>query len=109
LVDTFFGNIDELAIYDLGNLTDEDQVTAKAQAIASHYNAVARIPTLTITRSGANIIASWPSPSTGFVLQSAPSVTGPWVTDGSTPATVGGNLQVTLPADSAKAFFRLKK
>jgi hypothetical protein len=111
LVDTFFGNIDELAIYDLGSLTDEGQVTAKADAIASHYAAakIAVPPTLTIMRSGANVITSWPSPSTGYVLQTASSLLGPWTAEGSTPVTVGTNLQVTLPASSTNLFFRLQK
>ena len=111
LVDSFFGNIDELAIYDLGSLTDESQVTAKAEAIASHYAAakIAIPPSLTILRNGANVITSWPSPSTGYVLQSAPALLGPWAAEGSTPATVGSNLQVTLPLNATNQFFRLKK
>lgn len=36
-VDGFWGNLDELAVYDLASKTTESQVTAKAAQIASHY------------------------------------------------------------------------
>jgi len=39
--DGFWGNLDEVAIYNLANLTDENQVTAKVSQIASTHYALA--------------------------------------------------------------------
>ena len=111
LVDTFVGNIDELAIYDLSDFPDADSVTAKAEAIASHYWA-AQIPvgpTLSITTGAGGLTVSWPSPSTGYSLQEASSLGGLWTPQGSAPNLVGGNLQVTIPIGATNQFFRLQK
>jgi hypothetical protein len=110
LVDTFVGNLDELAVYDLSNLTDESQVTAKAEAIASHYGA-AKIPVgpeLTVTKSENAITISWPSPSAGYILERASAIGEAWTPQGATPDVVGGNLQVTIPISPTNRFFRLQ-
>jgi len=47
--------------------------------------------------------------STGYVLQTATSLSGPWTVEGSAPVPVDSNLQVTLPVNATNLFFRLKK
>ncbi len=70
------------------------------------------LPTLSISASGPNVIVSWPSPSTGFVLQHADSpnaVPGPWL---DTPGVVSDNgfvRRLTLPHDLSKRFYRLRR
>jgi hypothetical protein len=63
-------------------------------------------PVLSVTRSGANAVVSWPvSVATFFVLQGSPTVAGPW-TDLGPPTVVGLQNQVTVPI-SGSHFFRL--
>jgi hypothetical protein len=67
-------------------------------------------PSLTIRQAGANITLSWPSPSTGFVLEQS-SVLAPasWSTVSPTPADDGVIRSVTLPASGGTRFFRLRR
>ncbi|HTG44008.1 MAG TPA: hypothetical protein VK633_05700, partial [Verrucomicrobiae bacterium] len=63
--------------------------------------AVGGLPTLTVTRTGANTVISWTED--GFVFQSAPRIGGTW----SDVAVTGKSHTVT--GNSGSAFFRLKK
>jgi len=64
-------------------------------------------PTLTITRSGANVVLSWPASATTFHLQQSPGIAPTvWAPVTNVPADAGGSSQVTLPA-SGRTFFRL--
>src|SRR5437016_332333 len=63
-------------------------------------------PLLTITRSGPNVILSWPSPSTGFGLQDSSSLGTPnWAGVGS-PMDNGTTVTVTLTAAPGDKFYR---
>jgi hypothetical protein len=70
------------------------------------------LPELSITRSGANVILSWPSPWTGFVLQHTDSLNvlpATWV---NTPGAVSDNgfiRSMTLPRNVSKRFYRLRR
>jgi hypothetical protein len=70
------------------------------------------LPHLAIRLGGANtVILSWPSPSTGYVLQQTANMSAPdggWVDVTQTPVTNGSNKEVTLPATGAFCLFRLK-
>ena len=62
-------------------------------------------PVLSVKAAGAQYLISWPSSVTGYVLESATSLTqSVW----STVTGVSGN-SVSIPADSASRFFRLRK
>ncbi|MEO7299728.1 MAG: autotransporter-associated beta strand repeat-containing protein [Verrucomicrobiota bacterium] len=71
-------------------------------------------PTLTIARSGSNVIISWPTSATGFTLQELaafPATPPPfgW-TDVTTPVVVSGSENtVTVAASGSTMFFRLRK
>ena len=56
------------------------------------------VPPLTVTRSGSNVIVSWPDPS--FRLERASSVTGPWTSQ-------AGGTGLSLPAGSGTLVLRL--
>ena len=68
-------------------------------------------PFLSLTRSGANVILSWPAPATGFVLEHTATVAVPasWSATAQSYSTNSGVISVTAPAASGIQFFRLKK
>ena len=68
-------------------------------------------PLLTIRNSGANsVIASWPSPSTGFVLQKSINIATPgWINFSGTTNDDGTNKSVTIQPPTGNLFFRLMK
>jgi hypothetical protein len=67
-------------------------------------------PTLTVTVTGANtIVISWPSASTGFLLQQNSDLsTANWTTSGLTISDDGTNKSVTIASPAGNLFFRLK-
>ena len=65
-------------------------------------------PTLTITRSGPNVLLRWPTNDTGYTLEAVTSLTAPLVWAGAgSPSVVGDFLTVTNPAAGDK-FYRLR-
>jgi hypothetical protein len=71
----------------------------------------AGLPTLTVTHSGNGIIVSWPSASTGFVLQQNGNLaTGSWTpANGFTVSDDGTNKSITITSPTGNLFFRLSK
>lgn len=70
------------------------------------------LPALSIALSGANVILSWPSPSTGFVLQHADSFNVLPAAWSDTPGVVSDNgfiKSLTLPHNLSKRFYRLRR
>jgi hypothetical protein len=70
---------------------------------------ISLLPNLTIAQSGTNTILSWPATSTGFTLQSTPSLfpTGTWGTVFPGPVDLNGQNTVTNPISGAQQFYRL--
>jgi hypothetical protein len=75
---------------------------------------VAGAPRLKIQKSGANVVVSWPAPSTGFKLQqtltlSTPPSASPWTDVMSPPPVtmVGTDNTVTYVSPSGNRYFRL--
>jgi len=67
-------------------------------------------PLLSIARSNAAVIVSWPVPSAGFVLQQNPDIgTTNWTDVGMSPTRNGPNLEVLVPSPVGNKFYRLKK
>jgi hypothetical protein len=65
-------------------------------------------PTLTITKSGNNVVISWPT-TAGYVLQTTANLSSnTWTGVTQTPVINGANSQVTLPAGTGIQFFRLR-
>jgi hypothetical protein len=67
-------------------------------------------PLLKITRSGGNVILSWPDPSPGWHLQQTsalPSAPLSWTDVSQVPSVVGAEKQVSLSAGPGNKFFRL--
>ncbi|MBI3852787.1 MAG: hypothetical protein HY298_21240 [Verrucomicrobia bacterium] len=65
-------------------------------------------PLLTIARSGANVIISWPSPSTGFYLQQNTNLaTTNWTSFTGTVGDDGTTRSVTNSPPTGNKYFRL--
>ena len=67
-------------------------------------------PLLTASHVGTNVVVSWPTPYTGFVLQQNTNVnTTNWTTSSLKITKDSVTSRVTVPAASSKLFFRLAK
>jgi hypothetical protein len=68
-------------------------------------------PLLTITLSGSGVVISWPSPSTGFVLQQNNDGIGTanWSNVLTTPNDNGTTKTVTVSPATGNRFYRLKQ
>ena len=66
-------------------------------------------PQLKITRSGGNIILSWPLTVTGFHLEDSGNLATPagWQTNAQSVVVINGENTVTVPASAGLRFFRL--
>ncbi len=68
-------------------------------------------PSLQISRSGSQVLISWPTNATGFGLQSSDTLlpAANWASEPTPPALVGDQNVVTLEVSVGAKFFRLKK
>lgn len=68
-------------------------------------------PRLSIVKSGANVLISWPRPATGFLLEWSPAVeaTGLWNAVGFPYATGTTHISRSEPATGGPRYYRLKK
>ena len=102
----FEGRLDEIAVYDLGNLATEAEVVTHVQDLVTrHLGAAANPPAVRkLTRSGDEITISWSR--TGFVLQENADAANPagW-TD--VPGGSASPVVITMPATGNK-FYRLR-
>ena len=101
-------SIDEFRIYS-GRLLAED--VAATDAIGPNYLLT---PPLSATVNSGSIVLSWPTnyASPSFTLYSSPVLGSgaSWSAIGTAPSIVGGNFQITLPANGSSAkFFQLKR
>jgi len=55
------------------------------------------------------VILSWPASASGYVLQGASGVNGPWTDLGNVPAPVDGTYVVTVRGLGAMKIYRLRK
>jgi len=61
-------------------------------------------------RSSNTVTVSWQGPSTGFVLESTPSLSPPdWKKADEVATPNNGRLEVTVSADQGSRYFRLRK
>jgi hypothetical protein len=64
---------------------------------------------LSITRSGANVIIRWPVTCVDYVLEGTANLGSGWTAVGAPVGISGGFYQVTLPATGPHFFFRLRR
>jgi hypothetical protein len=67
-------------------------------------------PTLSISKSGTNVLLRWPTWASDFTLQTADISALPitWANVAITLQTNGANVETTVPATTQKGFFRLQ-
>ncbi|MEO8427877.1 MAG: hypothetical protein ABI651_12275 [Verrucomicrobiota bacterium] len=67
-------------------------------------------PRLSVARDSANLVLTWPSASTGFVLESNDNLANPagWKPVVITPSITGQEVRVTVPTAGLIQFFRLR-
>jgi hypothetical protein len=71
---------------------------------------VSASPSLAVSLSNATLTVSWPLPSTGFVLESATSLSPPnWLPAPESAVTNNGVLEVLVPVNPGSRYFRLHK
>lgn len=67
-------------------------------------------PALTVTHEGNSVTITWPSPSTGFVLEQNSALgAADWMASGFTVSDDGTTRNITIPIPSGSLFFRLKQ
>ncbi len=67
-------------------------------------------PTLSVLKSGTNVILTWPTNATGFTLQSITNaVSTNWSTVSPAPVVVGGQNTVTNATSGTQKFYRLSE
>lgn len=66
---------------------------------------------LSVERSGANVVLSWPTNVVGYTLQSTTNLTSPadWIDSTNTPAVLGTQFSVTNATSARRQFYRLIK
>ena len=71
---------------------------------------VSGAPFLSISRSNASVVISWPAPSSGFSLEENANLnTANWTSVAIPPVTVGAEQRVVVAAPSGNRFYRLRK
>ena len=68
-------------------------------------------PALTETRTGTKVVVTWPSPSTGFVLQQNGTITNTngWSNFGGTVSSNSTTMSITNTTPTGNLFYRLKQ
>ena len=66
-------------------------------------------PRLRIRLAGADVVLSWPDPSTGFELQEAAGLPSSWTPVSQTPSVVNGEKHVSQSHSPERRFYRLVK
>ncbi|MGA9779505.1 MAG: LamG-like jellyroll fold domain-containing protein [Verrucomicrobiia bacterium] len=109
----FNGSIDEFRIYN-GPLT-ASQIAADNALGPNQLRGTSLAPvSLSVTRSGGNLVFSWPTSSALVTLVSSPTlgpsaVWTPVALPAGAMAVAGSNYQVTLPMSGSTQFFRLSE
>ena len=71
-------------------------------------SAIATAPTLTIARSGGNVVLSWPSSATGYTLRSTANIaSGTWQTNSPAPVINGAAFNVTEAIGANNKYYQL--
>jgi hypothetical protein len=107
-------NPDSVAVGDFNGDGQPDLVVANlltAGYVSVLLNTCSSIgPDISITRTNFTITLAWPFPSTGFLLESTPTLSPPnWQPAVEAPLTNNGLLEVMVPVNPGSRYFRLHK
>ncbi|MEI6195748.1 MAG: hypothetical protein WCS42_15620, partial [Verrucomicrobiota bacterium] len=104
-------NLDEVVLKHGFNNLSVGEVRVGNTWAAVTQAASAAPPTLTITKSGNNVLIDWPTTYAGYTLYSSGNLTTPigsWTSLGS-GSVVGTNNEVSVSASASATYFRLVK
>ncbi len=65
-------------------------------------------PALSAQRAGDELVLAWPA-SSGYLLEGAPTMNGPWTPVFATPVAEAGRLTLCVQTDQAADFYRLHR
>ncbi|MCI0743934.1 MAG: Ig-like domain-containing protein, partial [Verrucomicrobia subdivision 3 bacterium] len=72
------------------------------------FVAGSNVPRLSISRSGNNLVITWPAPSTGYILEQTDSLSPPaWTAVAGTPAVINGRNTLNVTASVPLRIYRL--
>lgn len=97
------GSVDEFRIYN-GILSPEE---VQASDLLGPNTVLSTSATLSASKSGGNVVLSWPLASAGFALQTTTNILSNWTTLTNAPAISGSTWQVGLPVSGNIGFYRL--
>jgi hypothetical protein len=82
-----------------------------ADAVITRITPAIQAPTLRIARSGSNVLVTWSTNFSGFVLQSRATLSEPtdWRPVTATPIVLGGQFTVVQPVANTSQLFRLQR
>jgi hypothetical protein len=105
---SFLGSIDELSFYSRALSGSEIQTIYHA---GIYGKCSGTPPMLRITKSGQNLLLTWPASSEGFQLQEAGALTFPvtWTNVPAAPVITNNEYIVTLPLNVGPKFYRLSR
>lgn len=117
LMNSFIGIIDEVALYnrplgasEIKSIFDAGSAgKCTRQPDIDRQPAASAVPSLIITRDGANIVLSWPATFSNFYLESSSSPRGEgWsIVESKKIVQTAGNFTITLPISDAERIYRL--
>ena len=97
------GSVDEFRIYN-GILSPEE---IQASDVLGPNTALSTSATLNASKSGGNMVLSWPLASAGFALQTTTNILSGWTTLTNAPSISGTSWQVAMPGSGKSVFYRL--
>ncbi|MBI5387747.1 MAG: hypothetical protein HZA90_24055 [Verrucomicrobia bacterium] len=102
------GSVDEVSLYH--RALSATEIFALSDALGAGKCREGFAPRIGVEASGGdNFVLSWPAAATGFTLETAPSVLGPWTNSTVTPQPAGNQLVVPIDPRTSPQFFRLKR
>ncbi len=94
----------------LAAYTSNPGVTYLAAFEVTSSHLLAPPPSLTVARSGNEVVITWPASATGYQLDASPTVSPTnWQPSGLTPSVEGDLFKVAVPPTGAARFFRLSR
>jgi uncharacterized repeat protein (TIGR03803 family) len=90
---------------------DSSSNVSITNSVIFDYVASAPAPRLAIIHSGANVVLTWPTNATGFMLESTTNLVPPavWITNSTSPFVVNTNNAVTNAITGTQKFYRLSQ
>jgi hypothetical protein len=103
------GMIDDVAIWRRALVAPEIRDIYSLGLAGKSFDVVAPAPKLSAERQGNKVTLLWPASAAGFGLESTPTLSSPSWSSVAGATVVGDQVVVTITAEGAQRYFRLKK